>query len=138
MYSIYGGSPDSLFVSLQQVQQIKADPDPLLRGDMLGSSLSYATNQVDTILLHLFVSILEDGGQSWQQILDGGLHLVHADHVDDSLQSSQNGTQHLRVLLTQTFVQNLTQSRQTSLLLTDSHAGAHFGNEICSLLPSPG
>ena len=52
------------------------------------------------------MTILEDGREPGQQVLDGRGHLGHPDHVDDGLQGPENRTQDLGILLTQILVQD--------------------------------
>ena len=45
------------------------------------------------------MSVLEDGRQARQQVLDGRGHLRHADHVHDRFQGAEDAAQHLGVLV---------------------------------------
>mmetsp|Transcript_85338 Transcript_85338/g.241568 ORF Transcript_85338/g.241568 Transcript_85338/m.241568 type:complete len:278 (+) Transcript_85338:126-959(+) len=63
---VHGGSADGLLVSLQQLKKVEADAIPLARRRQLGASVGYSPDQVDAVLLHLLVAILEDRSQTWQ------------------------------------------------------------------------
>ncbi len=52
------------------------------------------------------MTILENGCEPGQQVLDGRRHLGHADYVDDGLEGAQDRAQHLGVLFTQVLVQD--------------------------------
>mmetsp|Transcript_22144 Transcript_22144/g.59274 ORF Transcript_22144/g.59274 Transcript_22144/m.59274 type:complete len:407 (+) Transcript_22144:133-1353(+) len=131
---VHGGSTDRLFVGLQQLEQVEADAVPLARGRELGAAVGDPSHQVDAVLLHLLVPILEDRGQARQQVLDGRGHLGHADHVHDGFQGTQDGTQHLRILLPQVFVQEETQVPHHLLLPALLHHHRNACNEVRSLL----
>ena len=62
------------------------------------------TYQIDTILLHLLVPILQDGSETGQQVLDGWGHFGHTDDVHYGLEGTENRAQHLGVLLTEILV----------------------------------
>ena len=68
------------------------------RSHLLGASVGDSTHEVDTILLHLLVPVLEDRREARQQVLDGRGHLGHADHVHNRLQGAEDAAQHLGVL----------------------------------------
>lgn len=72
-----------LLVSLEQLQEFEADAHPFARRHELRPAISNSAHQVYAVLLHLLVSVLEDGRQARQQVLDGGGHLGHPDDVHD-------------------------------------------------------
>ena len=74
-------APDALLVRLEHLQQLEADAHPLARGHELGAAVGDAANEVNAVLLHLFVPVLQNGCQPRQQILDRRRHFGHADHV---------------------------------------------------------
>lgn len=51
-----GSSTNGLLVGLDQLEQFKADPHPLARGHVLGTTVCDATYQVDAILLDFLVT----------------------------------------------------------------------------------
>mmetsp|Transcript_9934 Transcript_9934/g.17038 ORF Transcript_9934/g.17038 Transcript_9934/m.17038 type:complete len:221 (-) Transcript_9934:402-1064(-) len=86
-----GGTADALLVRLEQLQQLEADPHPLPRRHKLRPAVGDPPHQVDAVLLHLLVPVLEDGCETRQQVLDGRRHLGHADDVDDRLEGPEDG-----------------------------------------------
>jgi hypothetical protein len=50
--------------------------------------------------------ILEDWCEPREQIFDGRSHLCHSNDVDDCLESGEDGTENLRILLTKILVKN--------------------------------
>ena len=122
-----------LLVRLQQLEEFEADPHPLSGGDVFRASVGDSPHQIDAVLLHLLVSILEDRCETRQQILDGRRHFVHADHVDDALERAQNAAQHLGILFSQILVQDDAQMAHQLLLLTSFHDDGDAGDQISSL-----
>ena len=53
------GPPDGLLVSLEKLQQLKADPHPLSRRHKLRPPVCDPTNQIYAILLYLLMSEIE-------------------------------------------------------------------------------
>lgn len=43
----------------------------------VNSPVGDTADQVNAVLLHLLVSVLQDGGEAGQQVLDGRSHFVH-------------------------------------------------------------
>ena len=78
-----GGAANRLLVGLEELEQLEADAHPFAGAHELGAAVGDAAHQLDAVLLHLFVPVLEDGREARQQVLDGRRHLRHADHVDD-------------------------------------------------------
>ena len=54
--SVDGRAANRLLVGLEQVQESEADANPLLRGDILGTTIGNAAHKVNAVLLHLLVS----------------------------------------------------------------------------------
>ena len=94
------GVDTGLLVRLQQLEKLEADPHPLAGGDKLRAAVRNPAHDVDRVLLHLLVPVLQNWRQPRQEILDRRLHLGHPDHVDDDgLESAQNTAEHLGVFL---------------------------------------
>ena len=129
-----GGAPDGLLVRLEQLQQLEADAHPLARRHVLGSAVGNPPHQVDAVLLHLLVTVLEDGRESRQQVLDGRRHLVHADDVDDGFEGAEDGAEHLGVLLAEVLVEDDAQVAHELLLLARLHDGGDAADEVGHLL----
>lgn len=66
--------------------------------------ISHADTHAHWHRTHLLMSVLKDGCQSWQQILNGWCHFCHTNDIHNCFQCSQNATQNFRVLLTQIFI----------------------------------
>lgn len=71
-----GRTPDGLLRRPQHVEQVEADPHPLAIRHHLRATVRDAADQVDAVLLHLLVPVLEDGGEARQEVLDGRVHLL--------------------------------------------------------------
>mmetsp|Transcript_21279 Transcript_21279/g.52407 ORF Transcript_21279/g.52407 Transcript_21279/m.52407 type:complete len:375 (-) Transcript_21279:2187-3311(-) len=97
-------TPDRLLVRLEHVQQLKADPHPLLGRHKLRPAIGDTPHEVDAVLLHLLVPVPQDGGEAGEQVLDRGRHLGHADDVDDALEPAEDRPEHLGVLLAEVLV----------------------------------
>ncbi len=80
------------------------------------TSVGNSSHQIDAILLDLLVTILENGCEPGQQVLDGRRHLGHPDDVDDGLQGAQDRAQHLGILFAQVLVQDNLHKITSSLL----------------------
>jgi len=130
-----GGAADGLLVRLEQLEQLEADAHPLAGAHELGAAVGDAAHQLDAVLLHLLVPVLEDGREARQQVLDGRRHPAHADHVHDGLERAQDAAQHLRVLLAQVLVQHLAQVRHQLLLAARLHHHRDLGDQVRRLLP---
>ena len=50
-------STNSFLVCLQQLQQLETDPHPLLSRHEFSPSVSYSTNQINTVLLNLLMTV---------------------------------------------------------------------------------
>mmetsp|Transcript_64871 Transcript_64871/g.127370 ORF Transcript_64871/g.127370 Transcript_64871/m.127370 type:complete len:523 (-) Transcript_64871:1273-2841(-) len=127
------GAADRFLVRFQHLQELEADAHPLLGRHVLRSPVRDAPHQVDAVLLHLLVAILEDGREARQQVFDGGLHLGHADDVDDGLEPSDDGPEHFGVLLAQVLVQHHPQVRHQSVLAARLHHHGDAADEVCCL-----
>ena len=68
------------------------------------TSVCNSAHQINTILLHLLVPILQDGSETGQQVLDGWGHFGHTDYVHYGLEGTENRAQHLGVLLSEILV----------------------------------
>lgn len=113
-------------MGFQKLKEIEAYSHPFLRRDLLGALVSYPANQLDTVLLYLFISILKDRSEPGQEILYGRSHFSHA-HLDHNLlQSTKNAAQHLWILFPQAFIQIETKSSKSSLLTTELHASGYL------------
>lgn len=84
-------SADTFLVRFQQVQQVETNADPLFRHYMFRASVCNPSDQIDAILLHFLMPVLQDRRQSRQQVLNRWRHLAHPDNVHDSFKSSQDG-----------------------------------------------
>mmetsp|Transcript_146 Transcript_146/g.351 ORF Transcript_146/g.351 Transcript_146/m.351 type:complete len:636 (+) Transcript_146:233-2140(+) len=129
---------DGLLVRLEHFEQLEADAHPLARRDKARAAVGDAAHQVDALLLHLFMPVLEHGREPRQQLLDGRRHLGHADDVDDALERTQDASQHLGVLLSKVLVQHHTQMGQQRLLIACLHDWRDARNEVGGLLPDLG
>ena len=109
-------SPNALFVSLEHVQKLEADTHPLPGVDTLGATICDTTNEIDGVLLHLFVSVAEDRRQAWKEILDGRLHLGDTNNSDNRPESSENRSKNLGILLAQVLVEDLSELSHQSIL----------------------
>lgn len=103
---VHGSASNGLFVGLEKLQKLEADTHPLPGAHVLGASIGDAAHEVDAVLLHFFVPVLQNGRQPWEQILDGRIHAVHSNHIDNAFQGAQDGPQDLGILLAQVLVQN--------------------------------
>lgn len=56
-----GSTTNGLLVRLEQVEQLETDAHPLASGDELGSTIGDTSDEVNGSLLHLLVSIAENG-----------------------------------------------------------------------------
>jgi len=101
------------------------------------TAIGNATNQVDAVLLHLLVTVLEDGREARQEVLDGRRHLGHADHVHNGLETAEDATEHLGVLLAQALVEHHAKMAHELLLLALAHYHRDLANEIGRLLTHP-
>ncbi len=128
------GASNGLLVRLEQLEQLKTDAHPLPGAHELGAAVSDATHQLNTILLHLLVAILEDGRETGQQVLDGRRHFCHADHVDDALECAEDAAEHLGILLAQVLEQHLAQVTHELLLLRGLHDHGDLGDQVGRLL----
>mmetsp|Transcript_9557 Transcript_9557/g.28759 ORF Transcript_9557/g.28759 Transcript_9557/m.28759 type:complete len:603 (-) Transcript_9557:2583-4391(-) len=135
---VHRRSPDALLVRLQHLQKLEADAHPLASRDMLCAAVGNAPHQVDAVLLHLLVPILQDGRQARQQVLDGRRHLGHPDHVHDGLEGAQHRTQDLGVLLAQGLEQHHPQVPQQLLLVARLHHHRDARDQVRRLLPNFG
>eukprot|EP00962_Isochrysis_galbana_P056214 scaffold28112_cov112-Isochrysis_galbana.AAC.2 len=133
-----GRPPDGLLVRAQHVEQLKANAHPLARRHELGAAIGDAADEIDAVLLHHLVPVLEDGREAGQQVLDGRGHLGHPDDVDNRLEGAQNGAEHLGVLLPQVLVQDHTQVAHELLLVARAHHHGDPRDEIGGLLPHLG
>mmetsp|Transcript_25028 Transcript_25028/g.71298 ORF Transcript_25028/g.71298 Transcript_25028/m.71298 type:complete len:651 (-) Transcript_25028:1818-3770(-) len=133
-----GGAADGLLVRLQQLEKVEADTVPLSGRRQLGSTVRNTPDQIDAILLHLLVPVLEDWRQPRQQVLDRRRHLRHTDDVHNGLHRSQNRTQHLRVLLAEVLVEEEAQVTHHLLLATLLHDHRDARDEIRGLLTHAG
>lgn len=79
-----GRPTNGLLVGLEQLEQLEADSHPFAGGHELGATVGDSAHQLDAVLLHLLVTVLQDGRETGQQVLDGRRHLCHADHIHDS------------------------------------------------------
>mmetsp|Transcript_29025 Transcript_29025/g.67289 ORF Transcript_29025/g.67289 Transcript_29025/m.67289 type:complete len:780 (-) Transcript_29025:1289-3628(-) len=136
--SVHCRAADCFLVRLEHVQQLKTNSHPLLGGHKLCAAVRNATDEVNAVLLHLLVSILQNGGEAWQQLLDGRGHLGHTNDVDDALEATQDGAQHLGILFTEVLVQDDTQMAQQHFFPTSFHHDGDTSNQICRLLPNLG
>ena len=59
--------------------------------------------------MYLFMPVLQDGSEPRQQVLDWRRHLGHSNHINNGLEGTQDGAQHLWVLLSQVLIQHHTQ-----------------------------
>mmetsp|Transcript_48257 Transcript_48257/g.149019 ORF Transcript_48257/g.149019 Transcript_48257/m.149019 type:complete len:950 (-) Transcript_48257:252-3101(-) len=134
---VHGGAADRLLVRLQELQEVEADAVPLARRGQLRASVRDTPDQVDAVLLHLLVAILQDWGQPGQQVLDGRRHLGHADDVDDGLHRTQDGSEHLGILFTQVLVEEETQVTHHLFLAALLHDHRDAGDQVGRLLPNP-
>jgi len=57
---------------------------------------------------HLFMSVLKDGCQSWQQIINGRCQFFYTNDIHNYFQCWKNATQNFWLLLTQIFIQHNT------------------------------
>ena len=89
------GTSNRLLPCLQHIKELEADAHPLARGDELGAAVGDAADEVDAVLLHDLVPVLENGREARQQVLDGRRHLGHADDVDDGLERAEDRAEHL-------------------------------------------
>ena len=62
-----GGATDRLLVRLEQLQELEADAHPFARRDELGAAVRDSTHQLDAVLLHLLVAILQDRRQTFDK-----------------------------------------------------------------------
>mmetsp|Transcript_43295 Transcript_43295/g.113771 ORF Transcript_43295/g.113771 Transcript_43295/m.113771 type:complete len:555 (-) Transcript_43295:926-2590(-) len=129
---------DRLLVCLQHVEQLEADAHPLARGDELGAAVGDAADEVDAVLLHDLVPILEDRREARQQVLDGRRHLRHADHVDDRLERAEDRAEHLGILLAEILVQHDAEVAHELLLAARAHHDGDARHEVRRLLPHLG
>mmetsp|Transcript_45842 Transcript_45842/g.81937 ORF Transcript_45842/g.81937 Transcript_45842/m.81937 type:complete len:859 (-) Transcript_45842:1570-4146(-) len=135
---VHRSTSDSLLVGLQQLQQLETDAHPLTGRDKFRPSVGDAAHEIDAVLLHLLVPILQDGRQPWQQVLDRRGHLVHAHHIDNGLEGHQDGPQHLRILLPEVLVEHHPHVAHQLLLLAVLHHLRNLGDQIGRLLPHTG
>lgn len=80
------GSSYRLLMRLEQLEQFETNPHPLPGRHVLRTTIGDPSDQVDAILLHLLVPILQDRRQTGEKVLDWRGHFRHADHVHDGLQ----------------------------------------------------
>ena len=69
------GSADGLLVRPEHLEQLKADAHPLAGRDERRAAVSDTPDEVDAVLLHLLVPVLEHGREAWQKLLDRRRHL---------------------------------------------------------------
>mmetsp|Transcript_241 Transcript_241/g.846 ORF Transcript_241/g.846 Transcript_241/m.846 type:complete len:825 (-) Transcript_241:710-3184(-) len=119
---------------LEELQEVEADPVPLPGRRQLRAAVRDTPHEVDAVLLHLLVPVLEDRGQPRQEVLDGRGHLRHADDVDDGLHRSQNRPQHFGVLLAQVLVEEKAQVSHHLLLAALLHDHSDARDEVGGLL----
>ena len=67
--------------------------------------------------------VLEDGGESGEEVFDGWSHLGHAYDVDDGLESSEDAAEHLGILFPQVLVQHHPQVTHQLLLMGGGGGG---------------
>lgn len=91
-----GSASDGFLVCFQHVKQLKTDAHPLACGHEFRAAVRDPSNQVNAILLHNLVSVLEDWRETWEQILDGRCHLRHSDDINDCFESTNDRAEHLQ------------------------------------------
>mmetsp|Transcript_25517 Transcript_25517/g.35812 ORF Transcript_25517/g.35812 Transcript_25517/m.35812 type:complete len:251 (+) Transcript_25517:573-1325(+) len=127
-------SSNSLLVGFKHFKELKADTHPFSSRDKFGTSVCNTTNKVDTVLLDFLVSVLQDRCESRQEILDRRGHLGHTNDIDNSLQSTQDGAKHFRILFTKVFIKNNTQVTHQLLFVALLHDHSGTRDQVSSLL----
>mmetsp|Transcript_30967 Transcript_30967/g.55423 ORF Transcript_30967/g.55423 Transcript_30967/m.55423 type:complete len:657 (+) Transcript_30967:141-2111(+) len=131
---VHRRSADALLVRLEHFEELKANAHPFARGHKLGAAVGDASDEVDAVLLHLLVPVLQDGRQAGEEVLDGRRHLGHADHVDNALERAQDGAQHLGVLFAEVLVEHDAKVPHQRLLPALFHDARDARDEVRRLL----
>ncbi len=135
---VVGRTADALFVRLQHVEELEADAHPLARVDAFRAAVGDAPDEVDGVFLDFFVPVAEDGGEAWEEVLDGRLHLADADDGDDGAESTQDGAEHFGVLFAEVFVEDDTQLAHEGVLAALLHDHGNPRDEVGCLLADRG
>ncbi len=59
-----------------------------------------------SLLCYLLVSILQNGGEAWQEVFDWRRHLGHANHIHNRLECCKDGAEHFGVLFAKVLIQD--------------------------------
>mmetsp|Transcript_4651 Transcript_4651/g.13434 ORF Transcript_4651/g.13434 Transcript_4651/m.13434 type:complete len:377 (-) Transcript_4651:3277-4407(-) len=129
----HGSASDRLLVRLQHFQKFEADSHPLFGRYEFGTAIGDAAHEVDAVLLHLLVTIPEDGRESREEVADGRRHLRHSDDIDDGPQRPKDGSQNFRVLFTQVLVEHNAQVPHELVFVARLHHDGDSGDEVGSL-----
>ena len=121
------------FRRLEKFQEFEADAHPLASGDVLGAAVGDAANQINRILLHLFVPVLQISAQSRQEIFNRWRHSRHPLHAHDGFERAEDGAQDFGILLAEVFVEHDAQVTQKLLLFALSHHRSDGADQVSRL-----
>jgi hypothetical protein len=133
-----GGAADGLFVRAERVEQVEAHAHPLARRHRLRAPVRDAAHEVDARLQHLFVAVLEDGGEAREDVFDRRRHAVHAHDRDHGPQRPEDRPQHVGVLLPEVLVQDDAEVGQELVLAARGERRRDARDEVGRLLPHLG